>query len=118
MSSHDHDDGHSHYDSPLSRRRRSEMELRAMALEAALVEKGLVATDAIDEMVEYMEQRIGPHHGARVVAFDDLGMEAVREFDVKDMPVTVAVDASGNAVHESGPREWRAKIGRIAVKVA
>ena len=68
MSSHDHDDGHSHYDSPLSRRRRSEMELRAMALEAALVEKGLVATDAIDEMVEYMEQRIGPHHGARVVA--------------------------------------------------
>jgi nitrile hydratase len=66
--SHDHDDGHSHYDSPLSRRRRSEMELRAMALEAALVEKGLVATDAIDEMVEYMEQRIGPHHGARVVA--------------------------------------------------
>jgi nitrile hydratase len=68
MSSHDHDDGHSHYDSPLSRRRRSEMELRAMALEAALVDKGLVATDAIDEMVEYMEQRIGPHHGARVVA--------------------------------------------------
>ena len=56
--------------------------------------------------------------GARVVAFDDLGMEAVREFDVKDMPVTVAVDASGNAVHESGPREWRAKIGRIPVKVA
>ena len=68
MSVHDHDDGHSHYDSPLSRRRRSEMELRAMALEAALVEKGLVATDAIDEMVEWMEHRIGPHHGARVVA--------------------------------------------------
>ena len=69
---HDHDDhdhdGHSHYDSPLSRRRRSEMELRAMALEAALVEKGLVATDAVDEMVELMEHRIGPHHGARVVA--------------------------------------------------
>ncbi len=57
-------------------------------------------------------------HGARVVAFDDLGMEAIREFDVKDMPVTVAVDASGNAVHESGPREWRAKIGRIPVKMA
>jgi len=56
--------------------------------------------------------------GARVVAFEDLGMEAVREFDVKDMPVTVAVDAGGNAVHESGPREWRARIGRIPVKVA
>jgi fumarate hydratase class I len=57
-------------------------------------------------------------HGARVVAFEDLGMEAVREFDVKDMPVTVAVDAGGNAVHESGPREWRAKIGKIPVMVA
>ena len=56
--------------------------------------------------------------GARVVAFDDLGMEAIREFDVKDMPVTVAVDAGGNAVHESGPREWRARIGKIPVKVA
>jgi fumarate hydratase class I len=55
---------------------------------------------------------------ARVLAFEDLGMEAVREFDVKDMPVTVAVDAAGNAVHESGPREWRAKIGRIPVTVA
>ena len=44
---------------------------------------------------------------ARVVAFKDLGMEAIHEFDVKDMPVTVAVDTNGNAVHESGPREWR-----------
>jgi nitrile hydratase len=44
------------------------MELRTMALEAALVERGVVTTDAIDQFVEYMEQRIGPHHGARVVA--------------------------------------------------
>jgi fumarate hydratase class I len=57
-------------------------------------------------------------HGARVVAFDDLGMEAIREFDVKDMPVTVAVDTTGDAVHESGPREWRARIGKIPVTVA
>ena len=65
----DHDDhGHSHYDTPASRRPRSEFELRTMALEAALVEKGIVATDAVDEFVEYMEHRIGPHHGARVVA--------------------------------------------------
>ena len=56
--------------------------------------------------------------GARVLAFKDLGMEAIHEFDVKDMPVTVAVDTGGNAVHESGPREWRAKIGKIPVKVA
>jgi len=55
---------------------------------------------------------------ARVVAFKDLGMEAIHEFDVKDMPVTVAVDTNGNAVHESGPREWRARIGKIPVKAA
>ena len=54
---------------------------------------------------------------ARVVAFEDLGMEAIREFEVKDMPVTVAVDSLGNSVHESGPREWRMKIGKIPVVV-
>ncbi len=52
---------------------------------------------------------------ARMVAFEDLGMEAIREFEVKDMPVIVAVDASGNAVHKSGPAEWRARIGKIPV---
>src|SRR5687767_3114593 len=55
---------------------------------------------------------------SRVVAFGDLGMEAIYEFDVKDMPVTVAVDANGESVHETGPREWQAKIGKIPVKVA
>jgi len=53
--------------------------------------------------------------GARVLAFQDLGMEAIHEFEVKDMPVTVAVDTAGNSVHESGPREWRARIGGIPV---
>jgi len=47
---------------------------------------------------------------ARVVAFEDLGMEAIYEFTVEDMPVTVAVDAQGTSVHETGPREWRQKI--------
>ena len=56
--------------------------------------------------------------GARVVAFADLGMEAIHEFDVVDMPVTVAVDANGNAVHKTGPAEWRARIGKIPVVVA
>jgi len=56
--------------------------------------------------------------GSKVLAFEDLGMEAIREFDVKDMPVTVAVDAGGNAVHKTGPAEWRAKIGKIPVAVA
>ena len=53
-----------------------------------------------------------------VMAFPDLGMEAIYEFEVKDMPVTVAVDSSGNAVHKTGPAEWRAKIGKIPVAVA
>ena len=55
---------------------------------------------------------------SRVVAFADLGMEAIHEFEVKDMPVTVAVDARGNAVHKTGPAEWRSKIGKIPVVVA
>jgi fumarate hydratase class I len=50
---------------------------------------------------------------SRVVAFADLGMEAIYEFDVKDMPVTVAVDSAGTSVHQTGPREWRIKIGKI-----
>jgi fumarate hydratase class I len=54
---------------------------------------------------------------ARIVAFEDLGMEAIQEFIVQDMPVTVAVDVEGNSVHETGPKEWRAKIGRIPVAV-
>jgi len=54
----------------------------------------------------------------RVVAFEDLGMEAIREFVVEDMPVTVAVDSTGDSVHESGPRRWRAEIGGVPVEVA
>ncbi len=52
---------------------------------------------------------------ARVVAFEDLGMEAIYEFEVKDMPVTVAVDALGTSVHQTGPREWQQRIGKIPV---
>ncbi len=44
---------------------------------------------------------------ARVVAFEDMGMEAIHEFEVKDMPVTVAVDVNGTAVHKTGPAEWQ-----------
>jgi fumarate hydratase class I len=54
---------------------------------------------------------------SRIVAFADLGMEAIYEFEVKDMPVTVAVDANGASVHESGPREWQQRIGKIPVAV-
>ncbi|MBY8965153.1 fumarate hydratase [Algiphilus sp. NNCM1] len=55
---------------------------------------------------------------ARVVGFEDLGMEAIYEFDVQDMPVTVAVDASGESVHQTGPRQWQAHIGKIPVVTA
>ena len=59
--------------------------------------------------------------GAKVVGFADLGMEAIYEFDVQDMPVTVAVDANGISVHTTGPAEWQQKIAsaslaNIAVK--
>ncbi len=56
--------------------------------------------------------------GAKVVGFNDLGMEAIYEFDVKDMPVTVAVSADGTSVHQTGPQEWQAKIGKIPVAAA
>jgi fumarate hydratase, class I len=56
--------------------------------------------------------------GAKVLGFADLGMEAIYEFDVKDMPVTVAVDSAGTSVHNTGPREWQAKIGKIPVATA
>ena len=59
--------------------------------------------------------------GAKVVGFADLGMEAIYEFDVSDMPVTVAVDSSGTSVHNTGPKEWQeriaATIGKIPVKI-
>jgi fumarate hydratase class I len=61
---------------------------------------------------------------AKVLGFADLGMEAIYEFDVTDMPVTVAVDSTGTSVHQTGPKEWSAKIeslssvGKIPVTVA
>jgi fumarate hydratase, class I len=51
--------------------------------------------------------------GSKVLGFADLGMEAIYEFEVKDMPVTVAVDSKGVSVHETGPREWQGRIGKI-----
>jgi fumarate hydratase class I len=52
---------------------------------------------------------------SRIVAFPDLGMEAVYEFKVENMPVVVAVDSDGNAVHTSGPAEWRQRIAALKV---
>ena len=54
---------------------------------------------------------------SRVLAFEDLGMEAIYEFEVKDMPVTVAVDAHGTSVHTTGPAEWSKKIVELKIPV-
>ena len=55
---------------------------------------------------------------SRIVAFEDLGMEAIHEFVVEDMPVMVAVDVKGYSVHEFAPKIWQAKIGKIPVVVS
>jgi fumarate hydratase class I len=52
---------------------------------------------------------------SKVLAFADLGMEAIYEFEVEDMPVTVAVDSTGTAVHEAGPREWKERIAELQI---
>ena len=63
MHDHEHDRDHGHHERPAS-----QAELRARALEALLVERGLVSTDAIDAVVEYYENDVGPQNGARVIA--------------------------------------------------
>ena len=55
---------------------------------------------------------------SRVIAFEDMGMEAIHEFVVEDMPVTVAVDSKGESVHNTAPKIWQAKIGKIPLKEA
>jgi fumarate hydratase, class I len=55
---------------------------------------------------------------SKVLAFEDLGMEAIYEFEVKDMPVTVAVDSNGTSVHQTGPAEWEKRIKDFKIPVA
>jgi fumarate hydratase, class I len=55
---------------------------------------------------------------SRVVGFEDLGMEAIYEFTVQDMPVTVAVDSNGTSVHHTGPLVWREKIAKQHLSMA
>jgi len=89
-------------------------------------ERGPVAIEAIKDAKSAYLMAVGGAaylvskaiKGAKVVGFADLGMEAIYEFDVQDMPVTVAVSADGTSVHTTGPREWQARIGKIPVAVA
>jgi fumarate hydratase class I len=88
-------------------------------------ERGPVAISAIkDNKAVYLMAVGGAAYlvskaikASRILAFPELGMEAVYEFTVEDMPVTVAVDSQGSSVHETGPKEWQARIGKIPVKV-
>jgi fumarate hydratase class I len=86
-------------------------------------ERGPVAIEAIrDNRAAYLMAVGGAAYlvskairAARVVAFEELGMEAIHEFEVEDMPVTVAVDATGSSVHQTGPELWRNRIAGIPV---
>jgi fumarate hydratase class I len=86
-------------------------------------ERGPAAIDAIREFGAVYLMAVGGAaylvskaiHGSRVVAFGDLGMEAIYEFDVRDMPVTVAVDSKGASVHQTGPAEWQRRIAGIPI---
>jgi fumarate hydratase class I len=83
-------------------------------------ERGPAATDAIrDAKSAYLMAVGGAAYlvaraikGSKVVGFEDLGMEAIYEFEVQDFPVTVAVDAEGNNVHQLAPLAWRDKIAK------
>lgn len=89
-------------------------------------ERGPVAIEAIkDNQSAYLMAVGGSAYlvskaikAAKVVGFEDLGMEAIYEFTVEDMPVTVAVDSEGTSVHNTGPKEWQARIGKIPVATA
>jgi fumarate hydratase class I len=88
-------------------------------------ERGQAAIDAIKEFQSvYLMATGGAAYlvaqaikSARVLAFPELGMEAIYEFDVKDMPVTVAVDVNGESVHKTGPQFWQAKIKEEKLEV-
>lgn len=86
-------------------------------------ERGDIAIEAIkDNKAVYLMAVGGAAYlvskaikASKVLAFEDLGMEAIYEFTVEDMPVTVAVDTSGQSVHKTEPIKWQAKIGKIPV---
>ncbi|MDA0823454.1 MAG: FumA C-terminus/TtdB family hydratase beta subunit, partial [Proteobacteria bacterium] len=88
-------------------------------------ERGLVAIESIKKHRAVYLMAVGGAaylvskavRSSRIIAFEDLGMEAIREFVVEDMPVTVAVDSKGESVHDTGPKKWRNIIGNIPVSV-
>jgi len=88
-------------------------------------ERGPVAIDAIKKHKAVYLMAVGGAaylvskaiRKAKIVAFEDLGMEAIHEFEVEDMPVTVAVDVNGTSVHQTGPAKWKKYIEERAIEV-
>jgi fumarate hydratase, class I len=86
-------------------------------------ERGPIAIEAIKEFGAVYLMAVGGAaylvskaiRGSRLLAFEDLGMEAIYEFDVVNMPVTVAVDAQGTSVHQTGPAEWQQRIAGVPI---
>ena len=86
-------------------------------------ERGPVAIEAIREFGAVYLMAVGGAAylvskaiiGSRQLAFEDLGMEGIYEFEVRDMPVTVAVDSKGTSVHQTGPAEWQQRIANIPI---
>ncbi|HLQ84816.1 MAG TPA: fumarate hydratase [Salinisphaeraceae bacterium] len=87
---------------------------RGEAARAAIARHGGVYFVAVGGAAYLVSQAI---RRARVVAFADLGMEAIHEFEIVDMPVTVAVDARGQSVHRIGPARWRDKLAASSAHV-
>ena len=87
-------------------------------------ERGPVAVEAIKSMRRLSHGRgrgrlpgLQGHHQCPGRGLPELGMEAIYEFEVRDMPVTVAVDSKGVSVHETGPKLWKEKIQSEAIKL-
>ena len=86
-------------------------------------ERGPIAIEAIKEFGAVYLMAVGGAAylvskaivGARQLAFEDLGMEGIYEFEVRDMPVTVAVDSKGTSVHQTGPAEWQQRIAGVPI---
>jgi fumarate hydratase class I len=85
---------------------------RGPAAIAAIREFGAVYLMAVGGAAYLVSKAI---KSSRRLAFDDLGMEGIYEFEVKDMPVTVAVDAKGTSVHQTGPAEWQQRIAGVPI---
>ena len=86
-------------------------EVRDAAFSVAPMRKGFLLREHRYAYIQYGEDASGG------IELFDTEIDSIREFEVEDMPVTVAVDSSGDSVHESGPKKWRAEIGGVPVEV-